>query len=361
MSLKFCVISSLSSRVLEASQSLSFEEQFSKKLREQPLQELEEDQKEWLTIDSNLHPEKWKACVLNTALICPSIEAISFVPTELKAQQVLCAIKAEDTSRLVYDPFIRDPALEVKKKYIEDETSIVESLDEIHEQGLKEAIQSVLQNFLKDPSTRRLALTFTDGNGPRTVREWTKDPQDLPQDFCIIGTPASWPTPKLGENIVKMALESLKPAIVHYTGSLLEKTLGEYEKRSDEENLVWTKRILFTLAREHSIFSISFIPSNPHEAQIFQVIRQDRAPEYLFWHQYGAHKFILPVKTVDAVFDPSKWQITAIAESIKPRLVAVLDKAISYLREDFDLSGLALTLENKAGKPVTYVWLKGQT
>jgi hypothetical protein len=357
MSLKFCVISSLSSRVPDTAQPVSLEDRFSKKLREKPLQELMADQKEWLTTNSQQHSEKWKACILNTALICPSIEAISFVPTELKARQVLCAIKAEDTSRLVYDSFIRDPDLEVRKKYIEDETTIEESLDEIHEQGLKEAIQSVLRSFLKDPSIRRLALTFTDGNGPRTLREWTKDPQD----FFIIGTPASWPVPRIAENVFKMALESLKPAIVSYTDSVLKKTLEEYEQRSDEEKAVWRKRILFTLAREQSIFSISFIPANPNEAQIFQVVRQDRAPEYLFCHQYVAHKFILPVETVERVFDPSKWQVASIAESIKPRLVAVINKAVNYLREDFDLSGLALTLENKAGKQVTYVWLKGST
>ncbi|MBS0648731.1 MAG: hypothetical protein JSS10_05865 [Verrucomicrobia bacterium] len=359
MSVKYCVISSLSLNVPDVPQPLSFETNFSKKIRDKTLQKLKEDQEEWLATDSLKHPEKWKACILNTVLICPSIEAISFVPAELKAQQVLCAIKAEDTSRLVYDSFIRDPELEVKKDYIEGETAIQASLDEIQEQGLKESIQSVLRSFLKDPSLRRLALTFKDGNGPRTLREWTKDPRDQDaQDFYIIGTPASWPTLPAAGNVAQVALESLKPVIMHYTDSVLKKTLEEYERRPPTENSVWTQRILFTLSRDQSIFSISFIPADPSKAQILQVMRQDRAPQLLFYHQYVAYRFISPVKTVDGVFDPSKWQVSAIAESLYPRLAAVINKAVNYLKEDFALSGLALTLENKAGKSVTYVWLK---
>lgn len=359
MSVKYCVISSLSLNVPDVPQPLSFETNFSKKIRDKTLQKLKEDQEEWLATDSLRHPEKWKACILNTVLICPSIEAISFVPAELKAKQVLFAMKAEDTAGLVYDSFIRDPALEVKKEFIEGETAIPAFLDEIQEQGLKESIQNVLQSFLQDPSLRRLALTFRDGSGPRTLREWTKDPRDQnPQDFYIIGTPASWPTLPSAGNVAQVALESLKPAMMRYTDSVLKKTLEEYERRPAHENSVWSNRILFTLAREQSIFSISFIPADPNKAQILQVIRQDRTPEHLFYHQYLAYRFISPAKIVDGVFDPSKWQVSAIAESLKPRLATVVSKAVDYLKEDFALSGLALTLENKAGKSVTYVWLK---
>lgn len=346
----------------DGSLSLASEGNFSRTFKEKLLETLSEDQKEFSSLDESKHPYKWKACTLNVALVCPWIEAISFIPTESKASQVLFATKRGDASELVCTPFIHDPALEVKKQYIEDEKSIEACLEGLHQAELKEAVRNVLSHFLKDQATRQVALTYKDGDGPRTLGKWIKYPEGChePQDFYIVGTP-TWPTPALGENVVQMSLDSLKPALVQYSEYVLKNTLREYKQRPDEESSVWTKRILFTLARNQSIFSISFIPSNSNKAQMIQVIRlkEGHAPETLFFHHYVNYKFILPVETADRVFDLSKWKVPVTVESLKPSLVPAVTKALGYLKKESDLSGLALTLESKAKTPVTYVWLKG--
>lgn len=343
--------------------SPALESNFSKSFKEKLLKTLTEDRKEFLSLDESQHPDKWKACTLNVALVCPWIEAISFVPTESKASQVLFAIKKGDESKLVCTPFIHDSELEVKKQYIEDETSIAACLEGFHQEELKEAVRNVLSHFLKDQATRQVALTYKDGDGPRTLRKWVKYREGCrePQDFYIVGTP-SWPTPALGENVVQMTLDSLKPSLVRYSEYVLKNTLKKYKhERPDDESSIWTKRIMFTLARNQSIFSISFIFSNSNNAQIIQVIRlkEGRAPDILFFHHYVNYKFILPVKTADRVFDLSKIEVSRTVESLKTSLIPTATKALGYLKEESDLSGLALTLESKAKTPVTYVWLKG--
>ncbi len=248
------------------------------------------------------------------------------------------------------------------KQYIEDERSIDACLEGFHQKELKAAVRNVLSHFLKDRATRQVALTYQDGDGPRTLGKWVKYPENCheSQDFYIVGTP-SWPTPPLGENVVQMSLDSLKPALVQYSEYVLKNSLREYKQRPDDESSVWTKRILFTLARNQSIFSISFIPSNSNKAQMIQVIRlkEGRAPDILFFHHYINYKFILPVKTADRVFDLSKIEVSRTVESLTLSLIPAVTKALGYLKEESDLSGLALTLESRAKTPVTYVWLKG--
>jgi len=356
----------------DGSLSPILKDNFSQSSKEKLLDTLREDREEYLSLDEIKHPYKWKACTLNVALVCPWIEAISFVPTESKASQVLFAMKKGDPSKLVYTPFIHDSELEVKKQYVEDEKSIETCLEGFHQKELKEAVRNVLTHFLKDQATRQVALTYQDGDGPRTLGKWEKYPEvcPAPQEFYVIGTP-SWPTPGLGENVVLMPFNSLKPELLQYSEYVLKNALKKYELEcSDEESLIWKTRILFTLARNQSIFSISFIPSNSNEAQIIQVLRKEgnapeekenSAPKPLFCHHYSAYKFIMPVKTADKVFDLSKTEVSRSIESLNPALIPVVAKAINYLKKEPDLSGLALTLESKAKTPVTYVWLKGMS
>jgi hypothetical protein len=362
MSIKFCLISSRPARVDNSSISPALEDNFYPSFKEKLLDKLREDREEYLSLNESEHPYKWKACTLNVALACPSIEAISFVPTESKASQVLFALKKDDLSKLAYTPFIHDSELDVKKQYIENEKSIETCLEEFHQEELKEAVRNVLTHFLKDQGTRQVALTYRDGDGPRTLGKWVKYQEECHkvQDFYIVGTP-SWPTPRLGENVVQISFDSLNPALVHYSEYVLKNTLREYKHgRPDDESSVWTKRILFTLARNQSIFSISFIPSNSNKAQMIHVIRkEDRPPDILFFHHYVGYKFIIPAKTADRVFDLSKIEVSKAVANLTLGLIPAVTKALDYLKEESELSGLALTLESQAKTPVTYVWLKG--
>ncbi len=130
---------------------------------------------------------------------------------------------------------------------------------------------------------------------------------------------------------------------------------------SDDKKDIWRLRIISILARAKTVFCINFIPANPYQPQILQVMRmnnleEDAAPYRVYCYDSSPYKLILPKEHPDQVFDLSQWQF---APMEKPTYFTwALTRSLQYLKNEKALKGMALTLQAAQGDLKTYVWIK---
>ncbi|HEY5235807.1 MAG TPA: hypothetical protein VIJ14_06490 [Rhabdochlamydiaceae bacterium] len=190
--------------------------------------------------------------------------------------------------------------------------------------------------------------------------------------LCLVS--AKWPkierplgcghdTPSSLTSSVVISLGSLNPDFEAYTFEQLKLERQAAFRLPDKTYDIWRWRTIYTLAQNEAIFCISFIPKEPHKAQIIQVMRLKSSPEEarsleLFCHDLFSIKFILPVKNADQVYDLSQRSVTETISQFTLPVKAVIEKALASFSKDSRSLGLALTLEED-GKQRTYIWLKG--
>jgi hypothetical protein len=166
------------------------------------------------------------------------------------------------------------------------------------------------------------------------------------------------------QSIIPFRLGSLTTLYFEkYTDVQLSQYLKAANLLPDDTHDIWRFRIIYLLASDKRVFCINFIPENPSKGQIVQVMRlkdeEDVSQYQEYNHEYPTYKCILPVKRADQFFDLSKCEISeAVAHLTPRRLIPIVKKALEYLSSACYLKGLALTLKDKVGKQIAYVWLK---
>jgi hypothetical protein len=146
-----------------------------------------------------------------------------------------------------------------------------------------------------------------------------------------------------------------------YTPEFLRARVEVSESLSDDTKEIWRNRIICILAVEN-VFCINFIPSDPNKSQILQVMRlkdpeANAASIRVYCCDYSPYKFMMPKESPDQVFELGRWDISQTVAHLKSdSLISIVTKAIGYLIQDRDLTGLVITFENQK----TYIWLKGK-
>jgi hypothetical protein len=163
---------------------------------------------------------------------------------------------------------------------------------------------------------------------------------------------------------VAISLGNLKPVCEEYSHKRLKSELDAAFELPDNTHDILRWRTIYTLMQNETIFCINFIPKDPTVAQIIHVMRlKDKEKEVescrVFCHDVFNLKFILPVESADQVFDLSKKTVSETVNQFDPSIGLVIERALACFSEDLRSQGLAITLEIKAEKSATYIWLKG--
>jgi hypothetical protein len=153
-----------------------------------------------------------------------------------------------------------------------------------------------------------------------------------------------------------------RPKYKTYTPEMIRKRIEVAQSMPDDTRNIWRNRIICTLAAVESVFCISFIPKDPSQLQILQVMRMKDVNEIadsyrVYYCDYSPYKFMMPKESPDQVFDLARCNISQTVEHLESdSLIPILTKALGYLIQDKDLGGLVITFENLR----TYIWLKGK-
>ena len=155
-------------------------------------------------------------------------------------------------------------------------------------------------------------------------------------------------------------LKTLQGKELEFTEEQLRRVQNTLEIDPNTEPFIWKSRALFALARDEGLFSIDFIPQDPTKDNIMHIHRikegdREKAVERTYLYEYGGCKFFLP---------DEKYPIAAhIFDLFNPDLSSTLtrlsldrtlvSKALTYLQNDPDTLGIALTVAEG-----TFIWFK---
>jgi hypothetical protein len=150
-----------------------------------------------------------------------------------------------------------------------------------------------------------------------------------------------------------------------YTSEHMGPRLERAMSLSDDMKNIWRHRIICILGIFEKVFCINFIPSNPRQLQILQVMRMkdltetaDSYPVYCC-NDFSPYKFILPKEHPDHVYDLSQWDFSHLDPTVEyDELIQGIALALDYLKKEKRLQGMALTLQLAQGAFKTYVWIK---
>ncbi len=166
-------------------------------------------------------------------------------------------------------------------------------------------------------------------------------------------------------NITQVRLSDLGPLQYKtYTPEVMRARVEVAMSMPDERKDIWKNRIICILGPLESVFCINFIPSDPHQPQILQVMRMkdlnESAVSYrVYCCDFLSYKFIIPKEHPDQVFNLSQKDVSQLIPVVEPTdHTPVIAQALHYLKNEKTLKGMALTLQSAQGNFKTYVWIK---